>query len=195
MSFLLNPFVFAGAAGDFEPIATVTVGAGGASSIEFTSIPGTYQHLQIRGIAATNRATYGQDDVKMQVGNSTIDTGNNYSWHSVRGSGASASAAAGSSQSVVFLQGSSGAAGGASMFGALVIDILDYASTSKYKTVRVLRGIDTNGAVAGYAGFVGIDSGLWQSASAIDRIKFDPTQNGASGFAQHSTFALYGIKA
>ena len=37
-------------AGDFESIATVTVGSGGASSIEFTSIPGTYQHLQVRGL-------------------------------------------------------------------------------------------------------------------------------------------------
>ena len=47
--FFINPFIFA-AGGDFESIATVTVGGGGAASIEFTSIPGTYQHLQIRGI-------------------------------------------------------------------------------------------------------------------------------------------------
>ena len=36
--------------GSYESIATVTVGSGGSSYIEFTSIPGTYTHLQIRGI-------------------------------------------------------------------------------------------------------------------------------------------------
>jgi hypothetical protein len=39
---------------DFESIATVTVGGGGAATVEFTSIPGTYQHLQIRAIAWSN---------------------------------------------------------------------------------------------------------------------------------------------
>ena len=32
----------------YESIATVTVGSGGAANVEFTSIPGTYTHLQIR---------------------------------------------------------------------------------------------------------------------------------------------------
>lgn len=192
--FFINPFLEA-AGGDFESIATVTVGSGGASSIEFTSIPSTYQHLQIRGIAKTNRATYGQDDLRMQVGNGSIDTGNNYSWHHLTGDGASASATAGSTTNVVYFGAAAGGSGGTSMFGAVVVDILDYASTSKYKTVRVFRGIDTNGAVAGFNGFVGLTSGLWQSASALDRVKLDPTALGATAFVQHSTFALYGIKA
>jgi hypothetical protein len=34
------------AAGDFESIATVTVGSGGSAVISFTSIPSTYAHLQ-----------------------------------------------------------------------------------------------------------------------------------------------------
>lgn len=33
---------------DYDSIATTTVGAGGAASITFSSIPSTYQHLQIR---------------------------------------------------------------------------------------------------------------------------------------------------
>jgi hypothetical protein len=39
------------AVGDFESIATVTVGGGGAATVEFTSIPATYTHLQLRYIA------------------------------------------------------------------------------------------------------------------------------------------------
>jgi hypothetical protein len=35
----------------YESIATVTVGGGGSATIDFTSIPATYTHLQIRGIA------------------------------------------------------------------------------------------------------------------------------------------------
>ena len=54
---ILNDGVTA-AATSFDSIATVTVGAGGSSSITFSSIPSTYKHLQIRLLAQTNRATY-----------------------------------------------------------------------------------------------------------------------------------------
>ena len=40
----------------YESIATVTVGAGGSSSVTFSSIPSTYQHLQIRYINTTSTA-------------------------------------------------------------------------------------------------------------------------------------------
>jgi hypothetical protein len=43
------------AVGDFESIATVSVGSGGAADVEFTSIPATYTHLQIRGIGNCHR--------------------------------------------------------------------------------------------------------------------------------------------
>jgi hypothetical protein len=42
---------------DFESIATVTVGGGGASSISFTSIPATYKHLQLEIYGKNNRGT------------------------------------------------------------------------------------------------------------------------------------------
>jgi hypothetical protein len=41
------------AVGDYESIATVSVGGGGAADVEFTSIPGTYTHLQIRALSIT----------------------------------------------------------------------------------------------------------------------------------------------
>jgi hypothetical protein len=40
----------------YESIATVTVGSGGASEVEFTSIPSTYTHLQIRALARNTTA-------------------------------------------------------------------------------------------------------------------------------------------
>ena len=67
------------AIGDFESIATTTVGSGGIADVTFSSIPATYTHLQLRGIARTNRADSNQDAVVVRFNS---DTGNNYSRHS-----------------------------------------------------------------------------------------------------------------
>ena len=76
---------------------------------------------------------------------------------------------------------------GANMFGSGVIDILDYANTNKYKTVRTLSGDDKNGS-----GYVVFGSGLWQNTNAVSTITL--TNHGATNFQQYSSFALYGIK-
>ena len=48
---------------NFDSIATVTVGAGGSSSITFSSIPSTYTHLQIRFMAKETAVGSGVDGV------------------------------------------------------------------------------------------------------------------------------------
>ena len=176
------------AAGDFESIATVTVGSGGAASVTFSSIPSTYTHLQIRVFAQTNRATYGRDAVKLNVNS---DTGNNYSWHEVfgDGSGAYVNASSTTNRGEVAEVGT----GVGSTFGGAVIDLLDYANTNKYKTIRSLFGGDHNGTIAGFGGTVGLYSALWQSTSGITSISLAPV-NG-SQFNQYSHFALYGCKS
>ena len=173
------------AAGDFESIATITVGAGGASSIEFTSIPGTYQHLQVR-VVARSTASDTNNDMRMQVNS---DTGSNYAYHLLDGNGSSASAFGLASQSnpTVIYRAMTAANATASVFGASIIEILDYASTSKTKTARGLGGHDRNGA-----GVISLNSVLWNSTSAITSIKLTTS---ASNFAQHSTAALYGIRS
>lgn len=178
------------ATNSYESIATVTVGSGGSSSISFTSIPSTYKHLQIRAMVNTNRATYGQDDVWFQVNS---DTAANYSQHRLQGNGSSASAGGSANTSSIVLYGTAGTTV-SNMFGVIVLDILDYADTNKYKTFRALGGVDTNGLVAGYGGWMNLESGLWRSTSALTSISFSPTQNGATAFAQYSHFALYGVK-
>jgi len=185
MSFLINPFVFAAAGGDFESIATVTVGSGGASSIEFTSIPSTFAHLQVR-VLARSTASDTNNDMRMQLNG---DTGSNYAYHLLAGDGGSASAFGIASQSnpTVVYRAMTAANATASVFGASIIDIMDYASTSKNKTVRGFGGHDRNGA-----GVVSLNSVLWDSTSAIASIKLTTS---ASNFAQYSTAALYGIRA
>lgn len=175
----------------YESIATVTVGSGGASTISFTSIPSTYKHLQVRFFFQDNRGTYGSDDIGFRVGNGSIDTGNNYAWHDLYGNGSSASAQNATSTSRMELNNASGT-GVASNFGGGVMDILDYANTSKYKTIRSLHGNDVNGTVSGFGGRVALDSGLWQNTAAITTIQFTPLYG--SSFNQYSQAALYGIK-
>jgi hypothetical protein len=169
------------AGGDFESIATVTVGSGGAANIEFTSIPGTYQHLQIRALL---KESGGTTDYSLLV-QLNGDTGSNYATHYIYADGSSVSA--GGESSTTRFYGGSIAAGNKTYFGANIIDILDYANTTRNKTARCLGGQDQNGS-----GNVQPTSGLWMDTSAITSIKLLPA---VSGFVQHSTAALYGIKA
>ena len=176
--------------GNFESISTVTVGSGGSTEINFTSIPSTYQHLQIRFIARSTRNVGGNAAtlVGVRVGNTTIDTGSNYAQHALIGDGASALAGANSSITSMPLGYISAFNATSSIFGAGVIDILDYANTNKNTTLRVLSGVDLNGS-----GQIRLSSGLWINTAAVNAIRlFD--FNGSGDFVQHSTFALYGIK-
>lgn len=181
--FFINPFLGA-VGGDYESIATVTVGSGGASSIEFTSIPGTYQHLQVRGIGRTNRNA-ARDALALTVNGSS---GTNYAGHELFGNGSSTGAYGEADVGRVVTYEFAGATATAELFGAVVLDILDYASTAKNKTFRMFGGLDRNGA-----GLVNIHSGLWKSTDAITSVKLAVID--ATLIAQHSTFALYGVKA
>lgn len=166
------------AATSFESIATVTVGAGGSSSVTFSSIPSTYTHLQVRAINAP--ATSGEG-LRARLNS---DTGTNYTYHEIGGNGSTAFAQAETGKvAMLELDG----ANSSSYYGALVMDILDYTNTNKYKTVRTLSGFDANGS-----GTVRLVSHLWLNTNAITNISFYfDTQN----IKQYSHFALYGIKS
>jgi hypothetical protein len=170
--------------GDFNSIATVT-GNGSSSTLSFTSIPSTYTHLQIRSINRDNRA------VTVSSGYLTFnsDTASNYAAHYLSGSGSAASSGAASSTtpSNATAFWTPGSSAGASMYGGSIIDILDYANTSKYKTTRVLSGTDQNGV-----GNIGLFSVLWQSTAAISTIAI--TSGTGTAWDANSSFALYGIK-
>ena len=174
-------------AGSFESIATVTVGAGGSATIDFTSIPGTYTHLQLRFLIGSARATTGYSSARISFNS---DSGSNYASHRLYGNGTSASADAQTSQvatySVYYPNGNK------SYFGVAVLDILDYANTNKYKTIRALSGIDDNNADG--AGIIGLQSGLWMSTSVITSISIAEGSY-SNNFAQYSKVSLYGIKS
>jgi hypothetical protein len=176
-------------AGAYDALASVTVPSGGVSSITFSGIPTGYKHLQIRALAQSSRSGF-PDGYFTRVGNSNIDTGDNYSWHYLDCDGSNAVASATASTSSARIGSISGQSA-TSMFTANIVDILDYTNTNKYKTIRSLFGYDTNGN--GSVGQrVGVYSGLWQSNSAINIIRIFPEVG--PNFQEHSSFALYGVK-
>jgi len=157
-------------------ISTTTL-ASAASSVTFSSIPADYKHLQIR---FTSLFVNARIDITFNS-----DTGSNYSYHLVQGNGSATYAEAGTSTASirVWPNGNSTVSGTPNVG---IVDVLDYANTSKFKTARILNGYDQNGA-----GIISLNSGLWRNTNAITSIVLALN---TGNFAQNSSFTLYGIK-
>jgi hypothetical protein len=166
--------------GAFVPIATTTVPSGGAASVTFSSIPSTYTHLQIRGIA---RSTGAGQNMLVQLNS---DTGSNYAFHNLYGDGSSAASTANTTQVSGYAGYVPATSSTANAFGGFVFDVLDYANTNKYKTIRSLNGTDLNGS-----GLMVFTSGLWMNTAATTTLTF---YMNSGNLAQYSSFTLYGIK-
>lgn len=164
--------------GDYESIATVTVGSGGTTSVNFSSIPQTFKHLQIRAIHQEP-----SDTVALRFNNTGAS--NIYTVHYLYGDGGVVAGYL-SSPLMIYFGTNYGSSG--STFGTSVVDILDYTDTNKYTTTRSLTGADNNSAY--YR--VGIYSGEYYSTSAITSIQILGRSGGT--IAQYSSFALYGIR-
>ena len=170
------------AATSFESIATATVGVGGQNSIEFTSIPQTYSHLQLRGLSRSPDAS----NLIIQFNNNTSAV---YSFHALATNGTNTLYPQATINSTFANFASSNySAAAANLLAPSICDIFDYTNTNKFKTFRTLTGIDTN-QTAGQG--VNLISGNWRSTSAITSIKIQGT---SPPFSQYTTFALYGIK-
>jgi len=113
------------------------------------------------------------------------DTGANYSRHYLIGTGTATASGAGTSANNIDILYINSSSSTANVFATNVLDILDYANTNKYKTVKLLAGADQNGS-----GAIGLYSGSWRSTSAITSITITPS----SSIAQYSTFELFGIR-
>ena len=174
--------------GAMFPLGMVQVGSGGSSEIQFASIPSTYEHLQIRMMAkltdTTNQGGYAGIRFNSDASSS------NYTFHRLKGDGSSASAYGAGTGYYDWIINERIASSHSNIdteeHGVLIIDILDYRNTNKYKTVRNLGGYDSNGT-----GEILLTSGLWLNTNAISNIKVLPS---AGNFAQYTSVALYGIK-
>jgi hypothetical protein len=173
-----------GGGSSFESIATAS-GTGSAGTITFSSIPSTYKHLQLRCLAKdTYTASEGAQEGWIQFNGITTST---YSYHRLRGNGTTVTAGAVDTNTVqddsITL-----ALGTNSAFGVSIIDIMDYASTSKFKVTKSFNGGDIN---TSGTSVIRLSSGLFRSTAAISSITIGGS---IFGFTTTSRFALYGIK-
>ena len=179
-----------------EAIATTYLEAD-AASVTFSSIPATYEHLQIRWNARSNSTSWHGDYLFMQMGSGSVDTTSNYAYHNVRGYGTSKSVTKDASHTgilfdmVVSSGGSSGPP--APAYGGGVIDLLDYTNTNKLTTISDVGG-NPFAASTSYQG-VCFGSGLWMTATAVDTILMSTAYDGTRGFARGSEFTLYGLNS
>ena len=160
----------------YEAIATVTVGSGGASSMDFTSIPSTYTDLLIKVSARSNQTNVVRSfNVKP---NSTDIT--------ARRLGAEGSPFAAYSDTTISVYiPASGAT--SDTFGNCEIYIPNYASSTTYKSLSIDTTTENNGTSSGLS----LQAGLYSSNTAITSVALVIN---LGLFVQHSTATLYGIK-
>jgi hypothetical protein len=167
----------------YESIATAT-GTGSSGTITFSPIPSGFKHLEIRGITRTDGTNAGFD-VRLNS-----DSGSNYAQHELNGDGSAANASGSASTTQMRLGRPAISTTAANTHGVVTISILDYASTSKNKTLRSFSGMDDNSGTT--VSQVQVRSGLWMSTSAVTSISI--IAGGSANWTTTTTFALYGIK-
>jgi hypothetical protein len=170
----------------FESIATIN-GTGSAAYVEFTGIPATYTHLQIRGIVQPNNP--GGGGFTWPVFRLNGDASNAYSHHYIQGNGSGVSGNGGGGNQTYGLITLSTQGNATNVFSGFTMDILDYRNSSKFKTVRTLGGFDNNGT-----GQATLSSCLWRDLSAISSIRIYANDGLTLNVSANATFALYGIK-
>jgi hypothetical protein len=164
-------------ANTYTLISSVTVGAGGAASMGFTSIPSTYTDLLVKVSARTNRALT-VDGVLISFNSSTSNFTNKY----LEGDGSSAS----SSSLARFAADAPGSTATASTFGNGEIYIPNYAG-SNYKSLSSDSVTENNATGA----LTDLLANLWSDTAAITSITL--TSGFGTSFDQYSTAYLYGI--
>ena len=179
----------------FESIATYTA-TGGETSFTFSSIPQTYKSLQIRWMYrdAGNGTVAGTCSLAVNMNGTTDDL----PYHQLYGNGTSAVANGYSNTSgsyyLVYGAGILANTASANMYGVGIMDILDYSTTTKLKTIRTINGSERNGLAnsVGEPGIINLSSSFrTTNTNAITSVKLQSWYN---SFVAGTTFALYGIK-
>lgn len=154
----------------YTPIATTTLGSA-ASSVTFSSISGSYTDLIL--VCSVSNTT-SQADVRLNVNG---DTGSNYSYTQVFGTGS----AAGSNRSSNNTFANGGYIG--TTQSNSITHFQNYSNTTTNKTMLTRYNDPSNLVVASVS--------LWRSTAAINQIVVSYSAN---NFSSGSTFTLYGVK-
>jgi len=159
-------------------IQTVTVGSGGAASIDFTNIPQTYTDLKIV-LSGRSASSANFDNPRFTINSST-------SSFSRRSLYAESGSVGSESQSDRIIGVVPAANATSSTFGSLEVVIPNYtASNNKsYSSDSVTENNSTTQAMW-------LLAGLWSNTAAISSVTIS-LQSG-SNFTQYSTATLFGI--
>jgi len=160
-------------------IASSTVGAGGSSSIDFTSIPSTYTDLVLKASLRSANASIGSDLILDINGSST-----NRTFRKLYGSGSAAGSLNGTTDVVSNVVGNNATA---NTFNNFECYLPNYAGSNN-KSFSVDE-VDENNATQA---FEYMTAGLWSQTAAINRLTLS-AESGAN-FLQYSTAYLYGVK-
>jgi hypothetical protein len=157
----------------------------GASSVTFSGLSAysDYKHLQIRAVTQINKTTDTIENVFVRLNG---DTGSNYARHGITGSGSSAGTTAGTNLTFMIAINSTISQFNSDYSAPLVMDFLDFSSTSKTTTMRALGG-----ANAGNESQIGLYSGLWNNTAAVTSIE---AYTSGYSFNSGSRFSLIGIR-
>lgn len=160
----------------YEPIATNTLSSA-TNSVSFTSIPGTYTDL-ILVISAWHATASSQ--VAMRFNS---DSGSNYSYTRLLGSGTAVSTERDINKSTIMLAYVNSTASSPN----IICSIQDYSNSTTNKTT--LNRFNTTGNWNN----LGATVGLWRSTAAVTSVTISPADGG--NFASGSVFTLFGIQA
>jgi hypothetical protein len=169
--------------GAYDALTSIVVPSGGVSSITFNGIPTTYKHLQIRGSVRSTKVD--TSDMTWLTMNGDVNTAN-YISHSMSSTGSTNYAGVSTGDAYIRFTRMSAASNLSNVFSGFVLDVLDYNSSTKNKTIRSLSGYSTTST----DGWAYMGTGLWMSTSAMTTLSFGCSNN----FAEFSTISLYGVK-
>ena len=158
----------------YENIATTTLGSS-ATEINFTSISGSFTDLILVGRFSSTTLIFGGMNLRFNS-----DSGSNYSYTLLEGTGSAASSARASNTTAMEM----GYNGTNDAGQNIIIQIQNYSNTTTNKTA-ISRYNSPAGQVMSYVG-------LWRNTAAITSIRFAVNNQ---ALATGSTFTLYGIKA
>ena len=156
-------------------ISTVEVGAGGAASIDFNSISGSFTDLMI---VLSSRTAVSDNGLRMKVNGAT----SNLSTRLVYGNGSGI----GNATETTYIGATSNSTSTANTFGNAIIYITNYAGTAG-KSFSADLVSENNGTSATQF----LTAGLYNSSTAITSLSF--VNDAGGNFAQYSSATLYGV--
>lgn len=166
----------------YQLIEEITVGAGGAASIEFTGIPQDGVDLVLKLAMRTNRAA-NTDSVKIQINN---NTGSIYTHLRLQGNGSSVlTGSYTGTESYVIVNGNNDTA---NTFGNADFLISNYTSSNDKSATS--DAVNENNATLAYQD---LKAHLFADTNPVSSVQLAPS--GGTLFLQYSTASLYMITA